>query len=266
MVFISGPTAKIEQAKTVLKAADVPRYPGDKGILVGPPVFKTHELPLGNAEAMAKVLAEIFKDDNTVRIVVNPPSRLLVYADPQTHLDIDRLNGEPPPVQQTVLIPLVRNDAGKFVDSLKEMFPSFKNSDLYIGADIDSNSVRLRGTPAQVKQVREVILLLEGSGPITSRMFTLDKASGATVAEALEQLFPRVRDNPLKVVLPGSGVEEKREEKKPEEPPKVERVPAPKGSTQKAPAGADLLHPGERMQASLRVRGDAATSAVVGNG
>jgi hypothetical protein len=256
MVFISGPAAKIEQAKTVLKAADVARYKGDPGILVGPPVFKTHEVPLGNAEAMAKVVADIFKDDPTVRILVNPPSRLLVYADPQTHLEIDQLYREPAPVLKTELVSLYRNDAGKFVDSLKEIFPEHRNSAPYIGADADSNSVRLRGTPEQIRAVREVILQLDGTGG-TTRMFTLDKASGATVAEAMEQLFPRIRDNPLKVVLPGGGLDEKKEEKKKEAPPQVEPVPAPKGSSQKTP----LRLPSE-MGPSLS-RADAGTTGSI---
>lgn len=223
MVFISGPPAKIEQAKIVLKSADVARFVGDKGILIGPPLFRTHEVPQGNAEAMAKVLVDIFKDDNTIRILVKPPAQLLVYADPQTHLEIDRLNGEAPPPQKTELIALWRLDAGPFVDSLKEMFPESRNSAPYIGADRDSNSVRLRGTAEQIKAVREVISQLDGKAGST-RIFALDKASGATVADALEQLFPRVRDNPLMINLPGHGLEVK----SPANPPNLERVPAPK--------------------------------------
>ncbi len=241
-VFVSGPADQIEQAKGVLAKADVARGKGDKGILVGPPFFKIHEVPLGNADVMAKMLIDIFKDDS-IRINVNPPSRLLVYADPQTHLEINLLlNSEPPAAQEMALVSLGRLDAVKFADSLKNMFPDSKNGSPFIEADSDGNLIRLRGTGEQVKAVKLVIQAYDGGaiGGGNVRMITLDKGSAATVGEALFQLFPKIRDNPINLNLPGGGLDEKKEDKKDEKkkdgPPKVEQVPLPKRSAQNAPA------------------------------
>lgn len=212
-IFISGPSTKIDQAKIILKNADVARYKGDKGILIGAPLFRTHDVAQGNAEAMAKILADIFKDE-TIRITIQPPASLLIYADPQTHLEIDRLRGEPAPAQKTELVTLWRLDAGRFAENLREIFPESRHSAPYIGADLDSNGIRIRGTAEQIKAVRDVIRELDGKQG-TTRIFSLDKASGATVVEAIQQLFPKVRDNPIEITLPSGE-------------PTIERVQSPK--------------------------------------
>ena len=86
-VIVNGPDDKIEQAMTILKSLDVPSNSGP--IRVGPPMFMYHEVPDGNAEAMEKVLKEIYKEDDSIRIMVANPYRLFVWADPQTHHEID---------------------------------------------------------------------------------------------------------------------------------------------------------------------------------
>ncbi len=235
-VFVSGPPDKIEQAKEVLLKADVPQKKGQKGILIGPYTFSIHEVPLGNADVMAKMIGDIFKDDS-IRIQVNPPSRLLVYADPQTHLEINMLlTATPAPAQEMALVRLNRLDAYRFAETLKSMFPDSVNRSPFIEADTDNNSIRLRGTTAQVKAAKEVITAYDGAGVgAGSIMINLDKGSAVTVAEALEQLFPSIRDNPLKVITPGNGLGDKKDAKEPKKtdgPPSVEPVPVPKKSSQ----------------------------------
>jgi type II secretory pathway component GspD/PulD (secretin) len=152
---------------------------------------------------MMKMVAEIYKHNSQVRVSTAPPNKLLVYADPQTQLEIhDLLNADPAPERQTAVIGLNRLDAASFVDELKVMMPDWRNNSPYLSADPSSNSIRVRGTADQIKEVRLLIRALdgaEGSGTVIH----LDKRSGATVAEAIEMLLPRIRDNPINVVLPG---------------------------------------------------------------
>ncbi|HZZ81256.1 MAG TPA: secretin N-terminal domain-containing protein, partial [Gemmataceae bacterium] len=233
-VFVSGPTEKIEQAKKVLAKADVKRGPSDKGVIVGPPLFQNHDVKIGNAEAMAKTLADIFaKDDPNIRITVNPPSRLFVYADPQTHYEINLLlNSAVEPPQEMELVPLLRNDPTRFAESLKTMFPDSKSGAPFIEADIDQTAIRLRGTAEQIKGVKAAIKVYDGGiGSTTGgvRSITLDKGSGATVAEALYQLFGTIRDNEVQLVLPGGPKLPPRKN----EPIKPEKAPLPKPTQQK---------------------------------
>ncbi len=205
-VTVTGSVEKLEQSRAIIAKMDAPRFQGDKGRIEGPPTIKYHDVRGGNAEQMMKVLTtEIFKNNSVVRISVAGPSRLFVYADPQTHIEINEIiNGDPLPEAKTTLIPLVRLDALKFAEQLKEMFP--KEAVPYIGADPENNSLRIRGTDDQIKEIRTIIRELDDNPAVLGgrvRMINLDKGSAVTVAEAIQMLFPELRPNELKIVRPG---------------------------------------------------------------
>src|ERR1019366_2847481 len=197
-VFITGPSDKIETAKTILSKLDAPRFLGDKGILEGPPTFKHHEVRSGGADQMAKIIGEIYKSNSQIRVSVSGPTKLFVYADPQTHFEINALlNADPLPEPETAQIPLTRLQASAFADSLKAMFPESKNLSPYIEGDKENNSIRIRGTPEQVKAIKAVIQQLDDAGSVSGgnvSIINLDKGSAATVAEAIQLLFPGIRD------------------------------------------------------------------------
>lgn len=230
-IFITGPADKIATAKVILEKLDTSNGKSQT-LLVGPAIFQNHDLPSGSADAMAKILIDYFKEDPTIRVAATGPTRLFVYADPQTHYEIGLLIGQlTPPAQKAVSIQLTRLDAFKFIDTLKEMFPESKTGAPFIGADVDTNTLRIRGTDDQIKVVTEVIRVYDGNpmgGTGGIRMINLDKGSGATVAEALYMLFGKLRDNEMKLVLPGSALEIKPESKTPE--PKKEPTPDGKKS------------------------------------
>lgn len=208
-VVVNGPADKVAQAKTIITKLDVPRGPGDKGLIVGPPEVKFHDLPNGSAETMKKVFNEIYKDDAAVRIEVAGAARLFVYADPQTHLEIVKIiaNEFRPVVTVTKVISLAQLEATKLADTLKVMFPDSKTGAPFIEADAERNGIRLHGTADQIKAVEKAITALDGTpGGIGGgvRITVLDKGSAATVMEALGLLFPRLRDNPLTIVNPSN--------------------------------------------------------------
>ncbi len=205
MVFLTGPADKIDAAKAILTQLDTPRFKGDKGILVGPAAFKTHEVKSGSADALARMMAEMYKNNSQVRISAGPPNKLLVHADPQTQLEIHEMLVEAPVETQSAVIGLNVLDAASFIDVLKAMIPGAKNNAPYLGADANSNSIRVRGTAEQIKEVRRIIEAMDDLSAlsVSRSVIHLDKSSGATVAEALEMLLPSLRGNPIKVVLPG---------------------------------------------------------------
>ena len=140
-IFITGPADKIATAKVILEKLDAPNGKMQT-LLVGPPIFQNHDLPSGSADAMAKILVDYFKDDLTIRVAATGPTRLFVYADPQTHYEIGMLIGQlTPPAQKAVSVQLNRLDAFKFIETLKEMFPESAKGAPFLGADVDSNTV-----------------------------------------------------------------------------------------------------------------------------
>jgi len=221
-VFITGPVDKIETAKTILAKLDVRRFKEDQGILTGPPTLKNHEVKSGHPDAMVKIMSEVFKNNSQVRISAAPPNKLLVYADPQTHVEIsDLLNAEASAEPQSAVIGLNWLDAPHFIAELKMMFPDSKNNSPYLSADADSNSIRVRGTANQIKEVRLILNTMDDVRAFggNRRLINLEKNSATTVAEALEMLLPQMRDNPIRVVLPG---------RMGSPPPKSEQLPVPK--------------------------------------
>lgn len=224
-VIISGPADKISQAKAVLAKIDVSRFEGDKGILHGAPELQNHDLPGGGAETTAKLLTEVaFKDDPSIRIQPSGPSRLLVYADPQTHWDLAKIIKREfqPTTLRSELIVLYRLDPLTFAESVKTMLKDGP----YIEADRDNNAIRVRGTEEQIKDVKTIIKAFDDT-PFTSnegnpvRTINLDKGSGATVAEALYILLSKMRpEAKIELIVPGNSDPvdfRKKEDKKPEE-------------------------------------------------
>jgi general secretion pathway protein D len=213
-VIISGPTDKIDQAKAILAKIDAPRNKGDKKLLpTYPGQLKYHDLPGGNADAVSKLLNDIYKADDSVRISVAGPARLMVWADPQTHFEINALTAESAPTVSltTVSISLNRLDAAKIAESLKKMIPTSEKGSPFIEADPDQNSIRVRGTAEEIKDVRTIISVLDDS-PISqtngkardSVIINLEKGSGATLAEAVYLIFGKLRpDITVTKVLPG---------------------------------------------------------------
>ncbi len=203
-VIVHGPADKISQAKAILLKLDQPRNPGDKGLLVGPPEIQFHDLPSGSAETMTKILGDVYKDDASVRIQVAGPSRLFVYSDPQTHSEVTKLIATQfkPVIQETVVVVLNQSESTKLVETLKTFFPDSKNGSPFIDVDIDKNAIRLKGTPDQIKEIRAVIAVLDGTpvgGTGNVRTVFLEKGSGATLAEGLYLLAEKL--------LPGTKVE-----------------------------------------------------------
>ncbi|MSQ94602.1 MAG: hypothetical protein EXR98_08600 [Gemmataceae bacterium] len=241
-VIVHGPADKIQQAKGIIRDLDKPRFDGDKGLLIGPAEIQFHDLPSGSAETMTKILAEVYKDDISVRIQVAGPSRLFVYADPQTHSEVGKLISRDfkAVAQETVVVVLNQSEAIKLVETLKVFFPDSKSGSPFIDVDVDKNAIRLKGTPDQIKEIRAVIAVLDGTplggAGANIRTIFLEKGSGATLAEGLyllaEKLMPGTKVElflPSQMELPDyrpkdKKIEEKKNDKKAEK--KVVITPA----------------------------------------
>jgi len=144
---------------------------------------------------MAKMLGDIYKSDDAIKIMVATPARLFVWADPQTHSEINVIVNQPKPAEvETVSITLYRLDSVKFAETLKVMIKGAKENSPFIEADPDQNAIRVRGTADEVSEVRMIIRILDDNPQGTGgnmRIINLEKGSGATVGEALFLLGPR---------------------------------------------------------------------------
>lgn len=263
-VLVTGPADKIAQAKVILKQIDA-QSPGQKPILVGSPELRPYTVPTGTANDLVKTLGGIFKESNTLRITTSGSNKILVYATPEDQFEINKqiLTSTEKSIKSE-LIPLTTQDAEKVAKILKDMFGDNKPGNSFIDVDPSGrNAIIVRGSPEQVADIKAVLVAIGESGDLSGnmRMISIDKGSAATLAEALERLIPQMRDNPVKVIIPG------REPR--EAPPPAKKVkPLRDGSEeQEEPKQApkQLVDPREKKNAPDDKKGAPITITAVGN-
>src|SRR5262249_5969741 len=130
-------------------------------------------------------------------------------------------------------------DADKTATTLNKMFGDSKTGAPYVEADTGRNALVVKGTQEQIDEVK---LTLKSMGELMTgtermRIINLDNGSATTLAEALGRMLPQMRQNPVKVTLPGGeskpAPEKKEQEKK--EPPKKE----PAGGSEEQDQGTE---------------------------
>ena len=89
-IYVNGPPEKVEQAKKLMAKLDVPQY-SPRPIVLGAPTFQTYAIPAGNADAIAKILGDVYKTSATLRVTATSNSVLLVYGLPNEHLEFAAL-------------------------------------------------------------------------------------------------------------------------------------------------------------------------------
>jgi type II secretion system protein D len=218
-VIITGPPDKIAQSREILRKIDVPQGgEGPQLVASGAPFMKVYNVAPGSAEAVVKTLTGIYKLPSVQISAVG--NSIWVYAGPADQLEIAK-HIEGGSTAKTELIPV--NDPTRMVEFLNKMFPApTTGGGVIIAADSDRGGVVVKGTIEQVNEVKAAIRALDAGTVNTGgmRIITLDNGGAAALAEALQRMLPQIRNNPVKVVIPGqpdSGQPEPM--KKPKEKP-----------------------------------------------
>jgi type II secretory pathway component GspD/PulD (secretin) len=88
-LLLTGTPAKVIEVKEILTRIDV-AAPGRGPILTGSPVLKMYTVPAGTAEALAKMLQDVYKSSPSCRISAAGSNKLLVHASPHDQIEIAR--------------------------------------------------------------------------------------------------------------------------------------------------------------------------------
>jgi type II secretory pathway component GspD/PulD (secretin) len=177
------------------KIIPVPKPPPKE--IVGEPFLKTYPVPGGNADALAKLLQDVFPAPKA-RIAALGKNQIAVWAEPQVHITIAQQ--QPLRSAELVQIPLANQDARQLAKTLNAMFGNAP----FIEADAEANALRIRGSTEQVDEVRLAIQSLDkGSAhPGNVRIFNVENGSAATVADAISHLYKG--RNPIIIGSPGA--------------------------------------------------------------
>lgn len=230
-LLMHGPADRLAQAREMVARIDV-AAPGQQPLLIGLPLLKTYPVPGGNGEAIAAVLHKLCREDPDIRITAVGNS-LLVRADPEDQLAIARHLAEiVPPPQRTEVIPLHASDATNTAKLLRAAYPRSKQGDPSIEVDVDRNALIVRGTAAQLGEIRAALWPNDppeqGWQPGGMKVFRIE-AGPVVLAETVGQVLSQMRANPVRVALPNAEL-----------PPKKVQEPAPpKQDGVKLPGKAD---------------------------
>ena len=140
-------------------AQDKPKKaPAPAKEITGSPSLLTYPVPGGNADALAKLLQDVFPPPKT-RITALGMHQIAVWAEPQVHLTIAQQRPLQPPV--LTQIPLARQDVNEIAKKLKAMFGESRTGGPFIDTDADTNSIRVRRAPEHVDEVKQAVRLFD---------------------------------------------------------------------------------------------------------
>ncbi len=219
LLLLRGSADEIAQAKDVLARIDLPA-PGAPPVLAGPASLQIHAVPSGTAESLAATLQEVFRSSPGTKIIALGDDRVLIWASPEEQINIARNLQELRPTLTTETIALGTLEAVRTADLLRSMFGGGRKSALFIEADTARNTLILRGSKEQIDEVKTTLRALgETAAPQGKnvRVLTVRDGSAADLAAYLAETLRKLRDNPVKVIVPGSD--------KPGKPP----IPPAKG-------------------------------------
>jgi type II secretory pathway component GspD/PulD (secretin) len=204
-IFVVGPAEAIAKARNLLKQYDTP-VRGQPPMATGTPILRTYTVPGGSAEPLAKLLQDVFRNSTTTRILPLANNQIMVYAGPEEQLEIARLL-QPAATTTVELVPLSSFDGERVVATLTGMFGSPSQGGPFLEYNSQKRVLIVRGSADQIIDVKTALRQLEGSAQAKGvRVFTLDHGSAATMAEMLLELLPRMRSNPVKMVIPATGL------------------------------------------------------------
>ncbi len=154
-VLVTGPANKIAEAKKILTELDIQKN-GQKPVVSGDPILRTYNVPTGNSENIVKAIIDAYKLSPNVRILPSGTNSIIVYAGPEDHLNIGKLIGDGTENgASTISYDVGAQDATKIASQLKDMFGNISTGgSVFISADADQNKVVVRGSKAQLADVK----------------------------------------------------------------------------------------------------------------
>jgi type II secretory pathway component GspD/PulD (secretin) len=169
----------------------------------GEAFLQIYPAPGGQAEGLAKLFQEIYKDSPSVRISPLGTHQIAVWAGPDVHLELARQRPLAPAFSEVVSLTTV--DADRIAETVRASLRDLKGGAPFIEALPQRNALLIRGSAEQVKEARDLIHLVAGDSEATGnlRIITLDKANASVMADAVRELFAQMlRPNPVKVIVP----------------------------------------------------------------
>lgn len=213
-LLVRGTAQQAARLQEVLRLIDIPE--AARGIN-GAPQLEVYSVTTADPEAVVKMLQTMLHDPTIVLTADKDSGRILAFATPPQQATIratiDQMQKE---AKQVDVISLSNVDAQVAVLAINKLFGSQGDQPdpkaPRVDADITTRSLMVRGTSAQVAQIRDLLHKLgeteDESGGMTNRqhvrLLPLSGAAARSAISQIEQIWPSVRQNRIRIVSPSS--------------------------------------------------------------
>ncbi len=244
-LLVRGTAQQTTRLAEILRLIDVPE--AARGVN-GAPQLEVYSVTTADPETVVKMLQTLLHGDpNVVLTADKDAGHVVAFATPPQQATIratiDQMQKE---AKQVDVIGLSNVDPQVAVVAINKLFGSADDKPdpkaPRVDADITMRSLLVRGTAGQVAQIRDLLHKLgetgeEGAGSKSQQHVRLLPLSGAAAQSAIaqiQQIWPSVRTNRIRVVAPTAAIPSFRpgdsSDKSPAPPATPKTPPGPDGS------------------------------------
>ena len=251
-LLFRGTAQHAARLQEILRLIDVPE--GAEGV-DGSPQLEVYTMTVGDPEAVEDALEDLLGDDPKVSVSADDDNGfLVVVATPSQHAMIratlDQMQQES---REVDVIALSSVDPQMAVLAINKLFGAVDDdrneTPPRVDADMASRSLLVRGTTAQIEQIRGLMRKLgetgeDGPAGRTAsrqrvRLLPLSGAAARSAIAQIEEIWPSVRSNRIRVVAPSATIPIYRPSEPTEQAPADER-PARAAADEAGAAAPDL--------------------------
>jgi type II secretory pathway component GspD/PulD (secretin) len=249
-LLVHGSPERVARVEDVLQLIDVPD--AARGIS-GAPQLEVYPITAADPQSVLQILQTLLAGDTSVRLATDPVTgHLVAFARPAQQATIratiEQMQRD---ARQVAVIPLSSVDPQVAVLAINRLFGSLDKekpdpSAPRVDADLTTRSLMVRGTGGQVAQIRDLLKQLgesDDGGEFARsrenvRLLPLTSSSARSALSQIEQIWPTMRPNRIRVVMPTQSVPTYRPSEAAEEEQRqsVPAPPAEAGSPEAEPA------------------------------
>ncbi|MGQ9604814.1 MAG: secretin N-terminal domain-containing protein [Thermogutta sp.] len=219
-LLVTGTPDMLDRFNKVVEAADPTASGGLVSGIESTPQLEVYPVTAADPQAVLEVLQTLLVGMPDVRLAIDPRTgNLIAFARPAQHATIratlQQLQGE---AGQVEVIPLRVVDPQLAVLAINKLFGSADGGNINaptVDADIMSRQLLIRGSRAQIEQIREMLRKMgepeagSGGGNVNLiRTIPMSPEVAEAMLRELQAVWPNMRENRLQVIMPRSVSED----------------------------------------------------------
>lgn len=220
-LMLTGQPERIDQVRKLLALVDValPQAEYDEGGILASPQLEVYPIVGADSQSAYDVVNTMLADAQ-VKLAIDPKTgNLIALATPSQHATIRATLSQMSQGGQVIeVIPLDYVDPQRAVLAINQLFGAAGEEGAegapIVSADITNSLLLVRGRRAQIDQIRELMNQMgegegfaQGGGVGSSenvRVLTLNKDEADRVLQQIEAVWPSMRKNPIRTVVPSA--------------------------------------------------------------